>query len=256
MADAVLRWSLRRVAALRLTIEADRALVTALRAALPGPSRALLGAGADAGLDPEQTLDRATAAFLIFAAYNLSDDLSDGECDYLSAGEGPAVLLLVHGLALAALHDLGLPGEVHHQIVADLFRAEEAQVLEVRTQQWDRARWTTVADGIAGAQWAAYLRLMWAGTALADQAPAVARSLGRVALLAGDIVSQDRRWTDLTPPDGEAALDDALEHARLLRATGLAFVHPTLDACEPVLERHRSEVALVHPACGSRSVAL
>jgi hypothetical protein len=43
----------------------------------------LVQAGLDAGLRREDTINRAATCFFASAAFNLSDDLSDDDCDYL-----------------------------------------------------------------------------------------------------------------------------------------------------------------------------
>ena len=61
---------------------------------------------------------------------------------------------------------------------------------------WDATRLRIVTDGIAGSQWSAYLRVMWAGTRMEPLSSDVARNFGRVALLAGDITREPVRYAD------------------------------------------------------------
>jgi hypothetical protein len=232
---AVLRGALGRLAALGLDVEVDRLVVAALRRAAPGPAGPVLHAGLEAGLHPEVALTRASTAFLAFATFNLSDDLSDGECDYLPAPAGEAVVLLLHGLFFAALRDLDLGAGVESDVLGDLAAAEAAQVAEVTTSSWTAARLQAVTDGIAGRQWSAYLRLMWAATPLEPRAPVVARALGRVALLAGDITSVDVRYTGLDPGDRATVLRDALRAVDELAELGLACTGRVVDEGARVL---------------------
>ena len=156
-----MRRAFSRLAALRLDIEVDRLVVRALRAAAPGTRQLLVKAGLDAGLRREDTINRAATCFFASSAFN-SDDLSDDDCDYLPPAPAQAVVLILHSLFVAGLRDLHLPPDVEGQVLQDLVAAEEAQVLETISTSWDATRLRIVTDGIAGSQWSAYLRVMWA----------------------------------------------------------------------------------------------
>jgi hypothetical protein len=231
----VTRRAFGRLAGLRLDIEVDRLVVTALKAAAPETRRVLMQAGLDAGLDREDAVDRAAACFFTSAAFNLSDDLSDGECDYLPPAPAQAVVLILHALFDAALRDLDLPPNLEGQVLSDLVAAEEAQVLETTTTSWDAPRLRIVTDGIAGSQWSAYLRVMWAGTRMERLASDVARNFGRVALLTGDIMSADARYTTLPGADRRSVLKDALTCLDTLASVDSHFTRSVVAGCGPVL---------------------
>jgi hypothetical protein len=234
-AAAVLRKSLGRIASLRLDIEVDRLVVTALKAASPGPTEMLFNAGCEAGLDRDRALARASIAFMNFATFNLADDLSDGDCHYLPRDQAPAILLILNNVVFAGLRDLELPRPVEAEILADLISAEHAQVLEIATTTWSARRLWSVTDGIAGRQWSAYLRLVWAGTRLEGLADEIAHQLGRVVLLAGDIESGDARYASLPSDDRRAVASEALANLHGLEARSLAFAGQQLAACRTVL---------------------
>src|SRR5215211_1428637 len=200
-----MRCAFGRLAALRLDIEVDRLVVRALRAAAPEARRVLVQAGLDAGLPREDTIKRAATCFFTSSAFNLSDDLSDGDCDYLPPAPAQAVVLILHSLFVAGLRDLHLPAEV-------------AQVLETISTSWDATRLRIVTDGIAGSQWSAYLRVMWAGTRMEQLSSNVARNFGRVALLAGDITTADPRYNTLPVADRRSVLKDALTSLHALES--------------------------------------
>jgi len=212
-------------------------VVRVLGAAAPGPSLSLLRVGQDAGLAPAQAVERAAACFLAFAAFNLSDDLSDGDCDYLEQAPAQAVVLLLHTLFVQAVAALALPRHVEKTVVCDLLAAEEAQVLETTTSSWDANRLRVVTDGIAGRQWSAYLRIMWAGSPLEPRAPDVARDFSRVALLAGDIDSDDARWTTLPPAQRRLVVEEALAGVERHGAVDGQLARFLTEECRPILER-------------------
>lgn len=230
-----MRCAFGRLAALRLDIEVDRLVVRALRAASPESRRVLVQAGLDAGLRREDTINRAATCFFTSSAFNLSDDLSDGDCDYMPPAPAQAVTLILNSLFVAALRDLHLPPNVEGPVLQDLVAAEEAQVLETISTSWNATRLRIVTDGIAGSQWSAYLRIMWAGTRMEQRASDVARNFGRVALLAGDIMTADPRYTTLPGADRRSVLEDALTSLHALESVDTQFTASVVAGCGPVL---------------------
>lgn len=240
----VLRRAFGRLAAHQLDLEVDRLVVGALRAAAPGPCPLLLHAGQDAGLDRIEAIERASTCFLAFSAFNLSDDLSDGDCDYLPAAPAQAVVLILNSLFANSLRDLHLPSDVEGHVLRDLLAAEEAQVLELSSAPWNAARLRIVTDGIAGRQWAAYLRVMWAGTPMEHLSPEVAVNIGRVGLLAGDISSEDPRFATLPPLDQRSVLEEALARVRALESIGARVAQSVVADCGPIIAEKLAEVSV------------
>ena len=239
----VLRRAFGRLAAHRLDLEVDRLVVGALRAAAPGPSSLLLQAGQDAGLGRSEAIDRASACFFAFSAFNLSDDLSDGDCDYLPPRQAQAVVLILDALFVTSLRDLHLSSDVEAQVLRDLIAAEEAQVLELSSSSWNAARLRVVTDGIAGRQWAAYLQVMWAGTPMEDRATEVALDIGRVGLLAGDITSEDARFVTLSPMERRSVLEEALAGVRALESVGANVARSVVANCGPIIAQKLAEIS-------------
>ncbi len=217
-------------------------MVAALRAAAPGPCPLLLEAGQDAGLDRSDAIDRAATCFLAFAAFNLCDDLSDGDCTYLPHAPAQAVVLILNSLFVSSLRDLHLSSDVEAHVLEDLLAAEEAQVLELRSSAWDAARLRVVTDGIAGRQWAAYLRVMWAGSPKEHLSTEVAVNIGRVGLLAGDIRCEDPRFATLPQLDRRLVLEEALTGLRALESVGARVGQSVATDCEPVIAAELAQV--------------
>ena len=244
----VMRRAFGRLAALRLDIEVDRLVVRALRAAAPEARQVLVQAGLDGGLRREDAINRAATCFFTSSAFNLSDDLSDGDCDYLPPAPAQAVVLILHSLFVAGLRDLHLPPDVEGQVLQDLVAAEEAQVLETISTSWDATRLRIVTDGIAGSQWAAYLRVMWAGTRMEQLSSEVARNFGRVALLAGDIMTADPRYTTLSGADRRSVLKDALTSLHALESIDTQITQSVVAGCGPVLAEEFAHVSVSNTA--------
>ena len=244
----VMRRAFGRLAALRLDIEVDRLVVRALRAAAPEARQVLVQAGLDGGLRREDAINRAATCFFTSSAFNLSDDLSDGDCDYLPPASAQAVVLILHSLFVAGLRDLHLTPDVEEQVLQDLVAAEEAQVLETISTSWDATRLRIVTDGIAGSQWAAYLRVMWAGTRMEELSSEVARNFGRVVLLAGDITTADPRYTTLSGADRRSVLKDALTSLHALESIDTQITQSVVAGCGPVLAEEFAHVSVSNTA--------
>ncbi|WNG32455.1 hypothetical protein F0U61_01660 [Archangium violaceum] len=236
-AGAVFQETLRALRRQELPEDAEREVLRALEAGRPGPLALLYAAGTEAGLEREVLLRRASGLFLCACAANLSDDLTDGECTYLAEPQrvGPGVQFALQSLCFATLARAALPAPVLAEAAGRMVTAAGLQVLEVRTATWTAPRFKQVAEGIAGAQWALYLRVLWEGTALAARAAEVGRNLGVAAHVAEDIRSGDARFHGMTAEDRSDVVSWAREAAEAVRQQGLSCLEAVLRTVEPVL---------------------
>lgn len=234
----IYRRALQVVDDLEVTGTADREAVAALEAARQDALLQLLyEAGHEAGLAREDLLERAVGCFLSYAAGNLADDLIDGECDYLEdpIRLGPSTqFLLQHASQLAWLRSKA-PREALARAADQLARAAGPNHVEVRTTRWTADVFRLVGEAISGRQWAAYLEVLWGGTALEGRAGRVGVAMGAVGHLAEDVRSEDVRWTSLPPEEKEAVRRWALSLVAALREERLAIVDYTLRGAELVL---------------------
>jgi hypothetical protein len=109
------------------------------------------------------------------------------------------------------------------------------QALEVRAREWTAPLFRRVAEGIAGRQWAAYLRVLWAGTRLEERAVQVGLALGVAAHVAEDIRSKDTRFTSMPVEDRLTVVTWARQAAESLRAQDLRCLDAALRRIEPIL---------------------
>lgn len=177
-----------------------RALRAVLDAARPGPLQTFWELAADAGHSLEQTRKLCTGLYLLFAWGNLSDDLADGDCDYLEepARLGPVVSFLLRCLADEYLLQMAaLPPAILARTYQLLATAAALGVKELYTQQWDAERWREVAEGIAGMQYQAYVQMLWHGTRLATLGEDVGYKLGVIAQLNQDLIDRDPRFLSM-----------------------------------------------------------
>jgi hypothetical protein len=63
----------------------------------------------------------------------------------------------------------------------------------------------------------------------------VARHFGRVALLAGDIMTADPRYTTLPEADRRSVLEDALASLYALESVDIQMTRSVVAGCGPVL---------------------
>jgi hypothetical protein len=233
---AIYQESLRVLRRLELPEQAERDVLAALEAAHPGPLALLYEAGMEAGLRRETLLMRGTGIFLSFAGGNLADDLCDGDCTYYTQPVriGPYVQFLLQNLAWATLAKAEVPGNVLAEAARALAEAAGPQALEVRTQAWSAPVFQRVAEGLAGQQWAAYLRLLWVGTPLAPHAMA-GHGLGIAAYVAEDIRTKDRRFFSMPEADQREVVRWARASLEDVRRQGLRCLDAALRRIDPIL---------------------
>ncbi|HYH95158.1 hypothetical protein [Hyalangium sp.] len=228
--------ALRVLRRLGLPEQAEQDVVAALEAAQPGPLALLYEAGVEAGLRREVLLARGTGIFFNFAAGNLADDLSDGDCTYYMhpLRVGPYVQFLLQNLAWATLARAGVPAGVMAEAAQALAVAAGPQALEVRTLAWTAPVFQRVAEGLAGQQWAAYLRLLWAGTPLAERSVA-GHFLGIAAHVAEDIRSKDPRFFSMPEADQREVVRWARAGMDGVRRQGLRCLDAAIRRIDPIL---------------------
>jgi hypothetical protein len=174
-----------------------------------------------AGVGEAAALGRAEVVAFSHGAVEFADDLSDGDCppELDAARHGPVVLFSLLQLALSAACDAELPHPDLGRASALACAMASAQSRELDTRAWTAQRAEEAARGLNGAQFEAYLALLWSGTPLAPRAAEVGADLGLALHVLSDAASGDARLLDLRPPE-RAALVGMAEGAaeRLSRA--------------------------------------
>lgn len=191
-------------------------------------------AGLDAGLAERAIERRGVPLALQYAAVQLCDDLSDGDCDYLRAPTrtGPLLLLLLQNLFVdAALAAHIAPAALRR--AGKLFTVVgSGQHDELACARWTYERSRRTAASITGHQLAAYLELLWDRTKLAPRAFEVGLEMGTLAHITTDLVTHDARFWSLPPRQRARLRADARAAATRLFAQRL----PSVDrAVTPLL---------------------
>lgn len=196
-------------------------------------------AAREAGVERDAALRRSAAVFFWYASGQLADDLADGDCDYLEEPlrTGPSAAFLLAHLGYATLAAAGVGAAALADAARELVVGTGPQHLEVRAQRWDAALFREVGSGIAGRQLAAYLRVLWAGTALEDRALAIGFDLGVAAHVAADVRTGDERFHGLDTAARREILDWAQQSIARARAHGLVSIEAALRGFEPALAR-------------------
>lgn len=236
---ALYQEALRVLRRMELPGESERDVLATLEAGQPGPLALFYEAGAEAGLPRQVLLARGAGLFFSFCAGNLADDLIDGDCTYHAQPlrVGPCVQFLLQNLAFSTLAEkqAQVPAPVLAEATRTLARAAGPQALEVRAREWSAPLFRQVAEGIAGQQWAAYLRVLWAGTVLEERALDAGLALGVAAHVVEDIRSRDVRFTSMPPADRDTVVGWAREAAEALRGHDLRCLDAALRRIEPIL---------------------
>ncbi len=216
---------------------AQRDVLAALEAGRPGPLTMFYVMGEDAGLAPEPLLARAAALYIGFCCGNLTDDLVDGDCTYLAspATMGPWLQQLLHDAFFAAVAAAGIPPATIASAARDLAFAAGAHQSEVRTTAWNAQIYRQIGSGIAGRQYAGYLRILWHDSKLASLAEPLGLALGEVAHIAEDVRSGDRRFWSMVAAERSAVVRWAVETLSSVRASGLRSVEVLARSLAPIL---------------------
>ena len=224
----------------RLPVVAERDVRVALERVEPASQLLLIQAAEDAGLQVHVALERLSCLWVLAATVNLADDLADGDCDYLDGRVAPGVCFLLHALSGVCAARSELSMECWADYSEFLTQAAAGQSLEVRAKEFDAAGYLEIARLIAGRQYAAYLRILWDGSQLAELAVATGEALGTAGLVVTDVLSRDRRLTDMLPRERAKVLG----HTATLLDALIGQKLPCLDAFErfasPVLNRPSS----------------
>lgn len=223
----------------RLHSLAERDVLAALEAARKeGPLDLIYDCGDAARLERKTLHTRGAAIFFSFAAGNLADDLADGDCTYLDEPMrvGPCVQFILQNLFFTTASRAGATTDVLEEVATALARAGGPQLLEVRTRKWTMELAREVGESIAGLQYAAYLRLLWAGTPLEARAHDLGVALGVAGHVAKDVATSDPRIATLTPSDASALLEWARAQADVLRNEKLPCLDATLKYIDAILQ--------------------
>lgn len=180
---------------------------------------------------------RGALNYVQLCAFELVDDLQDGEASYVDARQAPLIQIALTNLA------------AHLQAYADIDQEDAAEASALRARchaaQWretqlrprsspsrrrepgpldprdsiDAATWWEIAEGLAGDQLAADFVGFLSGIVPSGRAAAIGRALGLLAHLDTDLGSGDPRLLQLGAPTICSLIDRALGEARLLADT-------------------------------------
>lgn len=204
--------TLRILRGLNLPETAETDVIAALEVARPNsPLDVAYWATLQAKLERDESIWRAAAVFFSFAAANLADDVSDGDCHYLAPAQAPGVQFILQNLVFYCLMKTSIQPGTLRSIAQELIEMGAGQQIEVSTESWNLERAKIVAETIAGRQYAAYLQILWGETKFADQARDWGQKLGNAAQISIDLQSNDARLLSMPPEDIRAILRWALD---------------------------------------------
>jgi hypothetical protein len=243
----VLRESLRQLVGCELPDPARRAVTAVVRSHPAEPRQLLYEAALEAGHPREVLLGRACAAYLLYCAGHLADDLIDGDCAYLAdpAREGPAAQYLLCSLAYAGAATSGVSAASLARVGRHLATAAGRQFVDFATTAFTAPLFADVVEVGSGRHAAALLELLWDGSPLGALAGPVGRPLGVCLQAGGDAVRGDRRFTSL-PADDQRAVRVWLDRAAdELAGFGLRFLGAYVEALRGALAAHARGVERV-----------
>ena len=229
--------TLRILRGLNLPEAAEADVIAALEVARPNsPLDIAYWATLEANLERDEGIWRAAAVFFSFAAANLADDVSDGDCHYLAPAKAPGVQFILQNLVFYCLTKTSLQPDTLRAIAQDLIDMGAGQQIEVITEVWNIERAKIVAETIAGRQYAAYLQILWGETKFAIHARDWGQKMGNAAQISIDLQTNDERLLSMPPEDIRAFLRWALDNIEefktspieMLRALWQGLAHPMI----------------------------
>jgi hypothetical protein len=240
-AGAIFQQALRIVLRQSLPAVSRQDIVAVLEAGHRESLEFLYEAGAEANLPHQDIVSRGAAVYFNLCAGGLSDDLSDGDCNYLPEPYrlGPCTQAILQTLFLDALVAASLPSTTLSAVAQELIAAVGPQHIELRTKQWTARLFRQVARGIGGLQWSAYLQILWCGTALAPRAARIGTRAGIATIVMEDIESRDPRYGTLSKKHKREIVDWAVGAAQALRDEHLRCLDALLRTIDPVLRAAR-----------------
>ncbi len=229
--------ALSRIAGFELTPQLSISLSTLLFRCRASLLQFVYEAGIDAKLAHEPIVRRGLTVAWLNAAIQLSDDLSDGDCDYLDdpLRTGPVLLMILHQLYNAALADAGVSFHTLSRTAELLVSVGSGQYEELQTRRWTERKATLAALKLNGDQHAAFLEIVWAKTPLEKRASRVGRDIGWLVHVYTDIVSKDDRYYSLPKSDKERIRREARQLCAKLRRSDLLSVRRIASAVAGVL---------------------
>jgi hypothetical protein len=232
---AVFQEALRFVRKLNLPDAASADVLLVLEAGRPGPLNLLYEAAFAAELPRSLLLSRSAALYLGFCAGNLADDIVDGDCDYLepASRRGPGIQYLLQNAFIAGLIESGVAPQTLARAARALSIGAAANQEALAVTAWSAPVYREIGERIAGRQYAAYLSLLWCGTALEPVAEELGLHLGSAAHVAEDVRSDDPRFWSMPPDDRRLIIVWAREQlagARVHRLRFVELIAPTIES--------------------------
>jgi hypothetical protein len=168
----------------------------------------------------------------------------DGDASYLSAADAPLAQILAHTCFALALARTSVSASGVARAARLLVDVGGSQHSEVNRPPWDVARYRELARQSGGRQAAAYLRLLWDGTALEVEAERTGEALGAAGFVQADLDDRDARLLDLPP----GAVREVVAWAAAFAQAATTSASPT---CRELAARQRAQLEL---ALGSAAV--
>lgn len=179
----------------------------------------------EVGLDRQESIWRAVAVFLIYAAANVADDLSDGDCSYLAHVKVPGVQFILQNMVFHCLLCSSVKPETLRSITHDLLDMGGGQQVEVSTEKWTLEHAREVAETISGRQCAARFQILWDGTGLEKNARDWGQRFGNATHVSIDLQTNDERLLSLPHEDIRELLNWALAGIEEFRTSQIELLN-------------------------------
>lgn len=213
------------------TSGAHRCQFAVLNSLHPGFMQFVYDIGCEAALPSHELKLRSIAAVMFYAAAQLADDLSDGECRYLRnpLADGPVTLMMLLNCGWKQVQKSSLSKSVRLTISDTMRVLMMTQLRELHLKTWSYTRTRSIAQDMGGDQMKICFQLLLAGTPIYNSAMRSAPLLGFALHVATDKMHGDRRFYFLPTDKRKLLVDDACLALKRIRRMRSKYIKTLAD---------------------------
>jgi len=189
-----------------------------------------------AGLTHDEACSRVLPILLQHCAIHLTEDLANGNCDYLpqAISQGSTALFTLQQLFNLSLQKCGFRNKARLKYYKLLALVGAARHAELKTPKWDLDNAIFAAKGLNGYQFEAYFSIASSNTESHDALQLLGHDFGIINHVANDIMNDNVRYTDLSEQEKAALRAWTLAHAKNIAEANI----PLLTDRLPTLLHH------------------
>ena len=186
----------------------------------------------ECGHDHAESVVRCQPILVQHALIHFADDMSDGDADYIQsvASDGVPLLCVMQNWVSLLLADSRWNADQRLAFFHCMHRVGVAQMVEIRTNDWDGDAARYAAADLNGQQFRAYFGLAARNASELDEFGVVGYEFGAVFHTATDVCTHDERFWDLSDEERSLMIEWANGLWQGLYARDIQCVNKRLGA--------------------------